>query len=31
MDESELETFARAMGWDSKLEELEKRRSERSS
>ena len=30
MDEPELEKFAKAMQWDSKLEELEARRSERS-
>ena len=30
MDTSELEAFARAMNWDSKLEEIEKRRSEGS-
>ena len=30
MDESELEQFARAMQWDSKLEEIENRRSEAS-
>ncbi len=27
MDETELETFAKDMGWDSKLEELEQKRS----
>ena len=30
MDDSELEQFARAMQWDSKLEEIENRRSEAS-
>ena len=30
MDDSELETFAKAMQWDSKLEEIEHRRSEAS-
>jgi hypothetical protein len=30
MDDSELEKFARAVHWDSKLEEIEKRRSEGS-
>ena len=30
MDDSELETFAKAMQWDSKLEEIERRRSEAS-
>ncbi len=27
MDEAELETFAKDMGWDSKLEELENKRA----
>ena len=30
MDDSELEKFARAMEWDSKLEEIERRRSKES-